>query len=567
MGESQYEQHSGLSQHQGKSKEPVHLNIVRGRAAVSLGNTKPEGTPIKNPKKIQNFKNTVKNNTLNSDHDRVSVGNRKKIRRKVRTEKKVSMTFFGNNVDGLATKMESLENILLQCPSAIFLQETKLGRPNRIKTPSSGKYTFYELHRTKNAPKGEKGGGIALGVLNSLEPSWISEGDDDCETITVEIWVAGFPIRLVCGYGPQDYDKNERKVKFWDYLNKEVDNASKDGAAFVLQMDGNLWAGEGIIKGDPKKQNQNGKLLEIFLLKNPHITVVNTLPQCDGLFTWIRHTKIGTKKSVLDFYLVCDQILPLITSMKIYENGGQSLTRYKGKVTRADHCMLELNINPMVHKEKKHERQPVFNVKNKLFQQKFSMFTTNTTMLTKCFSSTKENIDIQFKRWKRCFNKALHASVRIIRVKSDSEGKQSKMDILMEEKKQLLKRKVISLEEKQRIINIAEEITKECEDKEYNKLVKTLGQLESETGQTNNTNFWRQLRKSYPKKSKPLPTGIKNIKGKVVTHPDEKKKVTLKHVQHRMRKRPRKEEVKEILSTQEKLFEDRLKLAKEEKKC
>ena len=70
----------------------------------------------------------------------------------------------------------------------------------------------------------------------------------------------------------------------------------------------------------------------------------------------------------------------------------------------------------------------------------------------------------------------------------------------MEEKKQLLKRKVIRLEEKQRIINIEEEITKECEDKEYDKLVKTLGQLESETGQTNNTNVWRQLRKSYPKK-------------------------------------------------------------------
>ena len=122
------------------------------------------------------------------------------------------MRFFGNNVDGLANKMESLENVLLQCPSAIFLQETKLGRPNRIKTPSSGKYTFYELHRTKSAQKGEKGGGIALGVLNSLEPSWISEGDDDCETITVEVWVSGFPIRLVCGYGPQEYDKNEGKI-------------------------------------------------------------------------------------------------------------------------------------------------------------------------------------------------------------------------------------------------------------------------------------------------------------------------------------------------------------------
>ena len=68
-------------------------------------------------------------------------------------------------------------------------------------------------------------------------------------------------------------------------------------------------------------------------------------------------------------------------------------------------------------------------------------------------------------------------------------------------------------------------------------MIKTLGQLESEGGQTNNINIWKQLRKSYPKKSKPLPTGILNIKGKIVTNPDEKKQVTLKHFKHRMRKR------------------------------
>ena len=72
--------------------------------------------------------------------------------------------------------MESLENLLkTEKSSAIFLQETKLGRAGRIKTPSSvSLYTWYELHRTKTAEKGKGGGGIALGVMNCLEPSWIS---------------------------------------------------------------------------------------------------------------------------------------------------------------------------------------------------------------------------------------------------------------------------------------------------------------------------------------------------------------------------------------------------------
>ena len=141
-------------------------------------------------------------------------------------------------------------------PSVFFIQETQLQRPGRIKTPSANRYTWYELHRTGKASKGEKGGGIALGVLNVLQPSWISEGDDDAEAITVEIWVEGFPIRLICGYGPQEYDKKDRKDKFWAYLHSEVENAINNGAAIVIQMDGNLWAGKNIIKSDPKTQHQ-----------------------------------------------------------------------------------------------------------------------------------------------------------------------------------------------------------------------------------------------------------------------------------------------------------------------
>ena len=180
-------------------------------------------------------------------------------------------------------------------PAAIFLQETKLERSGRIRTPSSRNYTWYELHRTANSQKGNKGGGLVIGVINNLNPSWISEGDDEAEALTVEIWVEGFPIRLVCGYGPQEYDNIERKDKFWNYLNDEVKNASIVGAAIVIQMDGNIWAGDKIIPNDPKPQNQNGKSMENFFLKKSQISVVNALPVCKGLITRVRHTNSGTQ--------------------------------------------------------------------------------------------------------------------------------------------------------------------------------------------------------------------------------------------------------------------------------
>ena len=100
-----------------------------------------------------------------------------------------------------------------------------------------------------------------------MEPSWISEGDDETEALTVEIWLGDIPIRLICGYGPQEGDKVERKNKFWEYLSTEVHKAKVDGAKVFIQMDGNLWAGENIIKGDPKNQNRNGKMFQDFLEK------------------------------------------------------------------------------------------------------------------------------------------------------------------------------------------------------------------------------------------------------------------------------------------------------------
>ena len=52
-----------------------------------------------------------------------------------------------------------------------------------------------------------------------------------------------------------------------------------------------------------------------------------------------------------------------------------------------------------------------------------------------------------------------------------------------------------------------------------------MGEFESQP----NTNMYRELRKAYPKQVKSLPTSVKVIKGKVITNPNKKKKVSRKH--------------------------------------
>ena len=120
-----------------------------------------------------------------------------------------------------------------------------------------------------------------------------------------------------CGYGPQECDRKERKEFFREYLNLEAQKAACDGSELIIQMAENLWAGKGIIKSEPRKQNQKGKYFENLLLKNPHISIVNALELFKGTLTRIRHTKERIEESIIDFLVVCDLILPVVSKMII----------------------------------------------------------------------------------------------------------------------------------------------------------------------------------------------------------------------------------------------------------
>ena len=60
-------------------------------------------------------------------------------------------------------------------------------------------------------------------------------------------------------------------------------------------------------------------------------------------------------------------------------------------------------------------------------------------------------------------------------------------------------------EDKERIDKLDSRISKECEERKWKKLQKVLGSLDT---QKRNNNISRQMKKAYPKKVKPLPTGV-----------------------------------------------------------
>ena len=175
-------------------------------------------------------------------------------------------------------------------------------------------YIIFELIRQTR-----EGGGLALGCAKELQPVWLCEGQNQVEAMSIEICVQNLKIRCCIAYGPQENDINIKKEEFWKYIDEDVFQANMSGSGFIMHFDGNLWAGKDVIPGDPRPQNRNGKLFKEFLDRHPHLSVVNGLPQCEGLITRSR-IKDGVKEiSVLDLFVVRSKVLPFIKRMVIDE--------------------------------------------------------------------------------------------------------------------------------------------------------------------------------------------------------------------------------------------------------
>ena len=107
----------------------------------------------------------------------------------------------------------------------------------------------------------KSGGGLAIGVLNELNPVWVREGEDKVEALSIQISVKEMNVRIINAYGPQEYDDLDKKVQFWSYLDMEVFESQTIGSAIMIFFDANAWLGPEVIKNDPHLQNKNGKLL------------------------------------------------------------------------------------------------------------------------------------------------------------------------------------------------------------------------------------------------------------------------------------------------------------------
>ena len=459
----------------------------------------------------------------------------------------------GINAAGLRPKLLTLNKVLNELkPSVFFIEETKFKDSGKLKIEN---YDIFELVRGSR----DGGGGLAIGCVKELQPVWVREGNDQAEALSVEIFVKNLKIRCCVAYGCQESDLNERKAAFWKYLDEEVLLACNSGSGLVIHFDGNLWAGDGIIPGDPRIQNRNGKLFEEFLVRNPHLSVVNSLPLCEGLITRRRIKNGNIEESVLDFFVICNLVLPHITRMVIDERKSHILTNYQsvknqGKATDSDHFTEYMDCDLEIINEKP-ERLEILDFKNKEAQGNFKNLTSNTKDFTNCFPTKNVPLIKQVENWRQILKAYCNKSFKKIRIKKMKlKPINKKISKFIDERSKLL-----TLDEtpeiKHKIEEIDEVIALMEADDNREKIMNNFKTFSENPETLNLQQVWKLNKKLWPKHENTLPIAKMNQRGKLVSNPKELKKVLAREYKDRLRQRPIRQDLLAMRNRRKKIFQ------------
>ena len=475
------------------------------------------------------------------------------------------------NCAGISSKWQSFNKLVNDIsPSVFFLQETKLYKKQKFKIDNED-FVIFRLEREKTG-----GGGLALGALRDLKPILLKEGDDETEALSIQIEVTNLKIRLVVGYGACGSDRQakkleieqkERKMKLWDFIEREAIEAESKAQGLIVQIDANAYVGPEIVENDPNPQNPNGKIFSEFLERNPGIIVVNNSSLCTGLITRFRKTIKKTEAAVLDFFLINSLMLPFLVDMKIDIHDEYTLTNHaqnkKNKMSKqSDHRPLFLKLNLQFSKLKP-DKQEVFNFKSENCRAEFSAASENAKQLIKCFENDHP-IKIQASMWEKALENIFHKTFKKRRVVNSKKKSNTKEANLLEERRLLIRKLARNQSEEisLKLSKIEEELGKENISMHYSNMKTQMASISKSVSTQNTKGSWHQIRKVRPKYLPTVPVGKLDKTGKMVSDQAGLKKLYLETFIWRLRERPMRPDLVEIENVKQQLFQAILKICK-----
>ena len=262
-------------------------------------------------------------------------------------------------------------------------------------------------------------------------------------------------------------------------------------------------------------------------------------------------------------------MLPHITSMEIDEAklnipSNYTQVRRGGRVVDSDHVPIEMNLDLKILPT--HPiRSTIYNFKSQQGRDTFKKLTSETNDFSKCFQST-QSLQVQSELWKQTLESYCQKSFSRIRLKK-RKTKLSSADNLIKERNILKKKQeenqTDQLEDLK--INELEETIADILAREEMSKINQLKQFSATHGSICINEMWKLKQKLWPKKSDTIPTGKINHQGKLVTAPDDIKKLLEKEYRERLRPRPNHPNLTNIKELKKKDFEVKLEQAKKNK--
>ena len=426
------------------------------------------------------------------------------------------------------------------------MQETKLNPNEEIVCGALVDYQVYYQSRQLS-----QGGGIALGIDKQFESVFVRGGNDDLEIMSVVFYINNLAVRVLVGYGPQENDSKEKKDAFWNFLDTEVVEAELEGQGLVIQFDGNLHAGQDLIKNDPNPQNQNGRLFMQFLQRHSSVSVVNSWSSFEGLLTRKRVTKDRTEEAVLDFFIVNDRLQSYVKRAFVDEDKEYALWNFSQqkknmRVIASDHNALVMEV-AIKFSRKKPERLEMFNLKNKAGQEEFKNRTEVNVDLVNCFQNEMSVAD-QGKRWFKKFNSVLHSCFKKVRICNNVKKTNHVLNNLITKRNDLQKA-ITSLPynaaEKDDMIATLEAFDLEIGDvigkqflEDIAEVIKSVGGDEKSLDGAGRQSLWKLLRKKSIKCQPQVPIGKLDKNKQIVTNHEGLKGLYINTYLERLENRP-----------------------------
>ena len=422
---------------------------------------------------------------------------------------------FSANAAGLNKKVHSLKYQVKECNAAVFtVQETNFKKKGRFK--------FEEFEIFEAIRQNKEKGGCMLGIHMSLEPVLIEEYSEKFELIVTEVKIGTKEIRNMTGYGPQENWTDEDKMPFYVALEEEIVKAQMESKSIIMELDANCKLGSEYVPNDPKPMSSNGRIMAGIIDRHALCVANGISGKVKGTITRKRSTKDNIEESVIDFVIVSSDMVTHIESVHIDEEKIKvltSITHTKNGVVKkeSDHNSIETKFNIKWEKKEIPQRQEIFNFKDKEGQKKFHEMTDNSTKLSSVFD-TKDNIEVQSKRFLKELNKILHQCFKKIRV---TESTNKEVDRLFEKRKFLKKKE--DRNSKKELNKVEEKLADKMAEDMYKIVKEEVELVKCEDGGFNSGHLWRLKNKLRPKTNN-TPTAIQNQNGILVTTSQEIKK-------------------------------------------